>query len=45
VLVVLYLPRGLGGLAHDFVDRIVARKPKAAARALRVSDTSSQLAE
>src|SRR5216683_1075016 len=45
VLVVLYLPRGLGGLAHDLVDRIVTRKPNAAARELRVSDTSSQLAE
>jgi len=45
VLVVLYLPRGLAGLAHDFVDRIVTRKPSSAARALRVSDPSSQLAE
>src|SRR5882724_12199740 len=43
VLVVLYLPRGLGGLAHDLVDRIVTRKP--ASRELRVSDPSSQLAE
>jgi urea transport system permease protein len=43
VLVVLYLPRGIGGFAHDLVDRIVTRKP--AARELRVSDPSSQLAE
>jgi urea transport system permease protein len=45
VLVVLYLPRGLGGLAHDLIDRILARKPTEAAHALRVSDPSSQLAE
>lgn len=38
VLVVLYLPRGLSGLAHDLVDRVVARvgtarrKPAAIAR-------------
>jgi urea transport system permease protein len=45
VLVVLYLPRGLGGLAHDFVDRVVTRKPRETAQGLRVSDPSSQLAE
>ncbi len=45
VLVVLYLPRGLGGLAHDLVDRFVTRQPKEAAPVLRVSDPSSQLAE
>jgi urea transport system permease protein len=45
VLVVLYLPRGLAGLAHDFVDRLVTRRPKSADRVLRVSDPSSQLAE
>jgi len=46
VLVVIYLPRGLAGLAHDFVDRLVTRKPKKqTAPALRVADPSSQLAE
>ena len=35
VLVVLYLPRGLAGLAHDFVDRLVARKPGNGTQALR----------
>jgi urea transport system permease protein len=45
VLVVLYLPRGIAGLAHDFVDRIVARKPSASSHPLRVNDPSSQLAE
>jgi urea transport system permease protein len=45
VLVVLYLPRGIAGLAHDFVDRIVTRKSAPSSRPLRVSDPSSQLAE
>src|ERR1700724_4721996 len=45
VLVVLYLPRGIAGLAHDFVDRIVARKTSASSHPLRVNDPSSQLAE
>ena len=45
VLVVLYLPRGLAGLAHDLVDRFVTRKLDPSARALRVTDPSSQLAE
>jgi urea transport system permease protein len=45
VLVVLYLPRGLAGLAHDLVDRVVTGKSDAATRALRVTDPSSQLAE
>jgi urea transport system permease protein len=46
VLVVLYLPRGLAGLAHDLVDRLVARKPgNGASQALRVTDPSSQAAE
>jgi urea transport system permease protein len=46
VLVVLYLPRGIAGLAHDLVDRLVARKPrKGAAQVLRVTDPSSQAAE
>ena len=45
VLVVLYLPRGLAGLAHDLVDRVVTRKSNGSARVLRVTDPSSQLAE
>jgi len=45
VLVVLYLPRGIAGLAHDLVDRLVARKPRNGAQALHVSDPSSQAAE
>jgi len=45
VLVVLYLPRGIAGLAHDFVDRIVTRRSAPSSRPLRVSDPSSQLAE
>jgi len=46
VLVVLYLPRGIAGLAHDLVDRLVARKPRnGAAQVLRVTDPSSQAAE
>ncbi|MDR3464461.1 MAG: urea ABC transporter permease subunit UrtC [Xanthobacteraceae bacterium] len=44
VLVVLYLPRGLGGLAHDLVARVAARFSPAAARELRAANTS-QLAE
>jgi urea transport system permease protein len=44
VLVVLYLPRGLGGLAHDLVGRVAARFSQAAARELRATN-SSQLAE
>jgi urea transport system permease protein len=45
VLVVLYLPRGIAGLAHDVIDRVIARKAPATAPALRVNDPSSQLAE
>jgi urea transport system permease protein len=45
VLVVLYLPRGIAGLAHDLIDRVVARKAPSAAPALRVNDPTSQLAE
>jgi urea transport system permease protein len=45
VLVVLYLPRGLAGLSHDFIDRFVARKAGDSPRRLRVNDPSSQLAE
>ena len=44
VLVVLYLPRGIAGLAHDLIDRVV-RKALSAAPALRVNDPTSQLAE
>src|SRR6267154_150398 len=32
VLVVLYLPRGLGGLAHDLVDRLIGRRGAAPSR-------------
>jgi urea transport system permease protein len=45
VLVVLYLPRGIAGFAHDIVERIVTRKSAAPSPPLRVSDHSSQLAE
>jgi urea transport system permease protein len=45
VLVVLYLPRGIAGLAHDLIDRPVARKTPGGAAALRVDEPSSQLAE
>jgi urea transport system permease protein len=45
VLVVLYLPRGIAGLAHDLIDRVLARKRPGVAPALRVNDPSSQLAE
>jgi urea transport system permease protein len=45
VLVVLYLPRGLAGLAHDLIDRLMIRRAPSSAAALRVSDPSSQLAE
>jgi urea transport system permease protein len=44
VLVVLYLPRGIAGLAHDLIERVVRKAPSAAA-ALRVNDPTSQLAE
>ena len=45
VLVVLYLPRGIAGLAHDLIDRVVARKARGASPVLRVRDATSQLAE
>ena len=45
VLVVLYLPRGLAGFAHNFVDRVVMRRRNARGEALRVTDASSQAAE
>jgi urea transport system permease protein len=44
VLVVLYLPRGIAGLAHDSVARILARKLPSSSRELRATNTS-QLAE
>jgi urea transport system permease protein len=44
VLVVLYLPRGFAGLAHDFVDRIFSARKVAPQHRTEVSDTS-QLAE
>jgi urea transport system permease protein len=45
VLVVLYLPRGIAGFAHDLIDRLIARKSIDTSAALRVNDPSSQLAE
>lgn len=45
VLVVLYLPRGIAGLAHDLIDRLIARKTSTQASALSVNDPSSQPAE
>jgi urea transport system permease protein len=45
VLTVLYLPRGIAGLAHDLIDRTLKRKPPTTDSALRVDDPSSQLAE
>ena len=44
VLVVLYLPRGLAGLAHDIVDRILPRASGVPAHALDTPKTT-QLAE
>src|SRR5713226_5240353 len=45
VLVVLYLPRGLAGLAHDLLDRFIARGTAAPSQhAIEASD-ASQLAE
>jgi urea transport system permease protein len=45
VLVVLYLPRGFAGLAHDLVDRFLARgKAAPSQHAIEASD-ASQLAE
>ncbi len=44
VLVVLYLPRGFAGLAHDLLDRFLTRGKAASQRAVEVSD-ASQLAE
>src|SRR6202035_5493203 len=44
VLVVLYLPRGFAGLAHDLVDRLLARRKAPSQRIVGASD-ASQLAE
>ena len=44
VLVVLYLPRGFAGLAHDLVDRLLKRRKTPAQQKVEVSD-ASQLAE
>ena len=44
VLSVLYLPRGVAGLAHDLVDRLLARAKGAAPKTVKASD-ASQLAE
>jgi urea transport system permease protein len=44
VLVVLYLPRGFAGLAHDLVDRFIARHKGPGQPTVGVAD-ASQLAE
>jgi urea transport system permease protein len=44
VLVVLYLPRGFAGLAHDLIDHVLSRRKAPARHAVEVSD-ASQLAE
>jgi urea transport system permease protein len=44
VLVVLYLPRGFAGLAHDLVDRFLARGKAPSHHAIGAAD-ASQLAE
>src|SRR4030081_2637673 len=44
VLVVLYLPRGFAGLAHDLVDRLLSRGKAPSQHAIEASD-ASQLAE
>jgi urea transport system permease protein len=44
VLVVLYMPRGLAGLAHDLVDRLVAWRSPRSRNAVQVSD-ASEMAE
>jgi urea transport system permease protein len=40
VLVVLYMPRGFAGLAHDLVDRLVARRSAGSRNPARVSEVS-----
>jgi urea transport system permease protein len=44
VLVVLYLPRGFAGLAHDFLDRFLTGRKTGSQHAAGISD-ASQLAE
>jgi urea transport system permease protein len=44
VLVVLYLPRGFAGLAHDLIDRLLSRRKTPSRNSVEVSD-ASQLAE
>ena len=44
VLVVLYLPRGFAGLAHDLIDRLLSRRKAPSQHPVGVSD-ASQLAE
>jgi urea transport system permease protein len=44
VLVVLYLPRGFAGLAHDLIDRLLSRRKASSQHPVGVSD-ASQLAE
>jgi urea transport system permease protein len=45
VLVVLYLPRGIAGLAHDLIDRVMTQKKPSAVLPLRINDPVSKLAE
>lgn len=45
VLVVLYLPRGVAGFAHDLIKRLVGRRSSTFAPVVHVNDPSSQLAE
>jgi len=44
VLVVLYLPRGVAGLAHDLIDRLLVRRKAPSRHPVGVTD-ASQLAE
>jgi urea transport system permease protein len=44
VLVVLYLPRGFAGLAHDLIERLLSRRKAPSQHPVGVSD-ASQLAE
>jgi urea transport system permease protein len=40
VLVVLYLPRGFAGLAHDMLDNFLGHRKATSPRAAKVSDAS-----
>ncbi|WP_315832564.1 urea ABC transporter permease subunit UrtC [Bradyrhizobium prioriisuperbiae] len=40
VLVVLYLPRGLAGIAHDLIDRFIARHSPASRLSVSATDAS-----